>query len=79
MVEQRVDRRIDIRGEVCPYTFVKSKLAIESMESGEVLEIILDHAPAAENVPRSLSNEGHEVLEVKQISPREWRVIVQKA
>ncbi|KUO43082.1 MAG: hypothetical protein APU95_00905 [Hadesarchaea archaeon YNP_N21] len=79
MVEQRVDRRIDIRGEVCPYTFVKSKLAIESMESGEVLEIILDHAPAAENVPRSLSNEGHKVLEVKQISPREWRVIVQKA
>jgi tRNA 2-thiouridine synthesizing protein A len=79
MVEQRVDRRIDIRGEVCPYTFVKSKLAIEDMESGEVLEIILDHAPAAENVPRSLSNEGHKVLEVKQISPREWRVIVQKA
>lgn len=79
MAEQRIDRRIDIRGEVCPYTFVKSKLAIEDMESGEVLEIILDHAPAAENVPRSLSNEGHKVLEVKKISPREWRVLVQKA
>ena len=79
MVEQRIDRRIDIRGEVCPYTFVKSKLAIEDMGSGEVLEIILDHPPAAENVPRSLSNEGHKILEVKQISPREWRVIVQKA
>ncbi|MGQ9788832.1 MAG: sulfurtransferase TusA family protein [Candidatus Hadarchaeaceae archaeon] len=79
MTEQKIDRRIDIRGEVCPYTFVKSKLAIENMESGEVLEIILDHEPAAENVPRSLSNEGNKVLEVKQISPREWRVVVQKA
>lgn len=78
MVELKIDRRIDIRGDVCPYTFVKSKLALEDMESGQVLEILIDHAPATENVPRSLANEGHKVLEVKQIGENEWRIIVQK-
>ena len=77
--EYKVDRRIDIRGDVCPYTFVKSKLAIEDIESGQVLEIIVDHAPAAEDVPRSLANEGHKVLEVKQIGQNEWKIAVRKA
>jgi TusA-related sulfurtransferase len=77
--EYKVDRRIDIRGDVCPYTFVKSKIALEDMESGQVLEIIVDHAPAIENVPRSLTNEGHRVLEVKQIGENEWKIVVRKA
>lgn len=77
MTEQ-VDKRVDLRGEVCPYTFVKSKLAIEPMESGQVLEVILDHKPAIENVPRSMENEGHEVLEVSEIGKEEWRIIMEK-
>ena len=73
-----VDKTIDIKGEICPYTFVKSKLAIEDMESGQVLEIILDHQPATENVPRSMKNEGNEVLEVKKINETDWRILVKK-
>lgn len=75
----KVDHKIDIRGEICPYTFVKSKLAIEELESGQVLEIITDHSPATENVPRSLESDGHKILEVKKTSVNEWRILVQKA
>jgi TusA-related sulfurtransferase len=53
----KIDKQINLKGEVCPYTYVKSKLAIEKMEVGEVLEIILNHKPAVENVPRSMENE----------------------
>jgi tRNA 2-thiouridine synthesizing protein A len=70
--------KIDIRGEVCPYTLVKSKLAIEEIERGDVLEIILDHKPAVENVPRALEAEGHKVLKVEQISDRDYRILVEK-
>jgi TusA-related sulfurtransferase len=73
-----VHRRIDIRGEVCPYTFVKSKLAIEDMENGQVLEVIVDHPPATENVPRSMENEGHKVLGVEEIGKGIWRILIQK-
>jgi TusA-related sulfurtransferase len=79
MAEYKIDRKIDIRGDVCPYTFVKSKLALEELESGQVLEVVVDHEPATENVPRSMEAEGHLVLEVTKIGEHEWRIVIQKA
>jgi tRNA 2-thiouridine synthesizing protein A len=76
--EIKVDKTIDIKGQVCPYTFVRSKLAIEKMNVGEVLEIILDHKPAVENVPRSMENEGQKVLKIAQTGEKEWHIFVRK-
>jgi TusA-related sulfurtransferase len=73
-----INSTIDIKGEHCPFTFVRSKLAIEKMSSGEVLEIITDHQPATENVPRSMENEGHKVLEVVKLNDTDWRIVVRK-
>lgn len=73
-----IDKSINIKGEVCPYTFVRSKLAIEEMESGEVLEVITDHVPATKNVPRSMEGEGNKVLEIVQINEKDWRMVFQK-
>jgi len=74
----KVNKSINIKGEVCPYTFVKSKLAIEDIKSGQVLEIILDHEPATENIPRSMETEGNKVLEVKKLNNIDWRILVKK-
>ncbi len=74
----KIDKSLDIRGQVCPYTFVRSKLAIEKMNLGEVLEIILDHKPAVENVPKSMENEGQKVLSIDKTGEKEWRIIVRK-
>ena len=75
----KIDQELDLKGEVCPYTFVRSKLALEEMEAGQVLRLTVDHRPAVSNVPRSLSNEGHEVVEVKQINAIDWTITVRKA
>ncbi|MFO8061285.1 MAG: sulfurtransferase TusA family protein [Bacillota bacterium] len=69
---------LDLRGEVCPYTFVKTILALEEMEPGQVLEVTVDHAPAAENVPRSLAHRGHDVLQVRQGVGDDWLIQVRK-
>ena len=74
----KVDRTLDVTGQVCPLTFVRSKLAIEKMAIGEVLEIIVDHRPAAVNVPRSMENEGQTVLGVEQTGEAEWHLFVRK-
>jgi len=71
-------RKLDLRGEVCPYTFVKTTLALEEMAPGEVLEVTVDHPPAVENVPRSVENRGHEVLRVQQSKGTDWTIIVRK-
>ena len=74
----KVDRTLDIRGQLCPLTFVRSKLALEKLAIGEVLEIVLDHPPAAENVPRSMEHEGQTVLAVEQTGEREWHLFVRR-
>ena len=53
---------LDIAGEVCPLTFVKAKLLLERMPEGAVAEIRLQGAEPVENVPRSLEEDGHEIL-----------------
>ena len=70
---------LNLKGEVCPYTFVKSKLALEELDSGQILRVVVDNESSAENVPRSLSNEGHEVLGVSRVAQREWAILVKKA
>lgn len=78
MAEVKVDRELDLRGEVCPFTFVKSKLIIEQMEPGQVLKVILDYKPSVENVPKSMKEEGQEVLDIKQVGENLWEVVVRK-
>jgi TusA-related sulfurtransferase len=74
----KADRTLDIRGQVCPLTFVRAKLAIEKMALGEVLEIIVDHPPAAVSVPRSLEHEGQTVLGVERVGDAQWHLFVRK-
>ncbi len=73
------DRELDLKGEVCPYTFVKSKLALEEMEPGTILKVIVDHIPATQNVPRSMEMEGHEILDVSQINETDWQIVIRKS
>ncbi len=74
----RVDEELNLRGEVCPYTFVKSKLALEDLEPGKILRVIVDNLESAENVPRSLANEGNEVLGVGPLGEAAWSILVKK-
>jgi len=48
------------------------------MEPGETLRVLLDYEPSVENVPKSMREEGQEVLDVKKIGENLWEVIVRK-
>jgi TusA-related sulfurtransferase len=73
-----VNSELDLRGEVCPATLVKTILALETMAPGEVLQVSVDHRLAAKDVPLSVSARGHEVLEVRQINAADWTITVRK-
>ncbi len=74
-----IKKELDITGEVCPFTFVKSKLALETMEKGDILRVIVDYEPSAVSVPKSMRDEGQEVLATNKIDDRRWEIIVRKA
>jgi len=66
MNEIRIDQRIDITKEICPMTYVKTKLKLETLSSGEVLEVTLRDGEPLMNLPRSVKEEGHRILEIRQ-------------
>ncbi len=68
---------LDLRGVICPYNFVKTKLKLESMHPGEVLAVWLDDGEPIRNVPESLKNEGHAVLS-KEYIEESFRILVRK-
>lgn len=72
------DKQIDLSGEVCPYTFVKSKLALEELKSSQVLEVIVDNAESAANVPRSIQGEGHEIVGLLKKGKGKYHILCRK-
>jgi TusA-related sulfurtransferase len=59
------DQTIDITSEVCPMTFVRTKLKLERMRSGEILAVRLRGEEPLRNVPRAAREEGHAILAVE--------------
>jgi tRNA 2-thiouridine synthesizing protein A len=68
---------LDLRGVICPYNFVKTKLKLETMEPGQVLAVILDEGEPIRNVPRSVSDDGHLVLSQERHDSA-YRVMIRK-
>lgn len=56
------DSELDLRGVICPYNFVKTKLKLETMSPGQILAVVLDDGDPIQNVPQSVENEGHMIL-----------------
>jgi tRNA 2-thiouridine synthesizing protein A len=56
------DQELDITQDTCPMTFVRTRLALDRMKSGEVLRVRLRGQEPLRNVPRSASEQGHQVL-----------------
>ena len=77
MNEVRVDERIDLSGVICPNNFVKTKLKLEEMQAGRILEVILDEGEPIKNVPRAVKEEGHQILKVEKIG-KYWRLLIRK-
>ena len=53
--------KLDLRGVACPLNFVKTKLFLDKLPVGAVLEVILDDGEPAESVYSSIVAEGHSV------------------
>ncbi len=69
----------DLHGVSCPMNLVYTKVALSKMQSGEILEIILDDGAPINNVPGSALREGHEIISKRQLPDSAWSVLIRKA
>ncbi len=67
----------DYRGVACPMNFVKTKLVLDTLQSGQQLRILLDDGEPIQNVPNSVKLEGHQILEQTQVGSS-WSVLIKK-
>lgn len=74
----KADRFLDLSGVPCPTNWVQTKLILEEMEIGQRLEVLLDDGEPIRNVPRSVRDDGHKLLSVKNDGDQ-FRLIVEKA
>jgi TusA-related sulfurtransferase len=80
LVTRKLDHYLDITSDICPITFVKTKLLMDRMKSGEIVEIRLSSGEPLENVPRSVRAEGHTVLSLESATEVDVHILrIQKA
>mgnify|MGYP003421484451 CR=1 FL=1 len=76
MDEVGVDKReepmvkLDLRGVACPMNFVKTRLKLDKMVTGELLEVLLDGGEPIERVSSSVLSEGHLIESSTVVSPQ---------
>lgn len=69
---------LNCNGKTCPWPVFLTKEKLKKLESGDILEVIVDYAPAKENVERFIQSSGNKILEIKQ-NKAQYTIIIQKS
>lgn len=75
----KFDDTVDITDVVCPVTFVKAKVALEELDEGQILSIRMNDGEPVQNVPRSIKEEGHQILKLDDNEDGTYTLYVKKA
>ena len=75
-VEEIVDS-LDLKGVACPFNYVQAKIRLETMDLGQLLEVTIDDGEPIQNVPTSLTNDGHEIVDTKKVGEH-YRLTIRK-
>ena len=74
----KADETVDITDVVCPVTFVKAKVALEELDDGQILSIHMNDGEPVQNVPRSIKDEGHQILNLTDNGDGTYDLLVRK-
>lgn len=78
MADYTIDERVDITDVVCPMTFVKAKVAMDEIETGQILAVTMNDGEPVQNVPRSFKEEGQQILKLIDNENGTYDLIVRK-
>lgn len=75
----KADSFLDITAFACPINFVKTKVELEDLDDGQILELRLNEGDSVQHVSRSLKDEGHKVLELADNGDGTFTIWIEKA
>ena len=77
-MKKKLMNELNLKGEICPMTFVKTKLAIEKLNSGERIKVIFNSSEAKINVPKSLKELNYKVIAINDIDKNNFYIVIEK-
>ena len=77
-MSQYIIKEIDLLDEICPMTFVKTKLALEQVNQGERIKVVYNSQEAKTNVVKSLNEIDHKIITIKNIDKEKFYIIIEK-
>ena len=78
MADYQITGTVDITDVVCPVTFVKAKVALEELNESDILAVHMNDGEPVQNVPRSIKEEGHQILKLLNNNDGTYDLIVRK-
>ena len=72
-IEEIVDS-LDLK----PFNYIQTKIRLEEMDAGELLEITIEDGEPIKNVLESLTNDGHDIVRTHQIGTESCRLLIRK-
>ena len=67
---------LDLRGVKCPLSWARAKVRLETLASGQEIDVLLDDAQGAADIPRAAEAAGHHVVGVMDEGGR-WRITIE--
>ncbi|HEY4788402.1 MAG TPA: sulfurtransferase TusA family protein [Bacteroidales bacterium] len=71
-------KTLDITKEHCPMTFVKTKIELSKLQTGDKLEVLLTEGEPLENVPKSSTEQGYKVIEIVHVKDNIHKITIEK-
>lgn len=78
MSELIADETLDITDKVCPMTFVTAKVKLEELDDGQILAVRMNDGEPVQNVPRSIKEDGHQILKLEDNGDDTYTLYVRK-
>lgn len=78
MADIEYDEFVDITDKVCPLTFVKAKVTLDELDVGQILAVKMNDGEPVQNVPRSMKDDGQQVLKLQKNDDGTYTMYVKK-
>lgn len=75
--DAKIAKTVDIKGQICPYTLIETRDALKTVNEGDVIEVLVDHGPAAkETIPNLCKKKNYPLETVEEGGV--WRLYIKK-
>ena len=69
---------LDITRDICPMTFVRTRLALDRLAVGDLLRVRLRGDEPRQNVPRTAAEQGHTIVSIEDEADGSATVLIRR-